>query len=106
MGKVLAKLFGKKDMRILMLGLDAAGKTSILVTIKIQNISFPATKSFHSDHYFVSTGVIFCLDDFHLFNKEVCSTSFGCVVMDLALQILLMVSVCSHLKGLQSNWLS
>ena len=30
MGKMLAKLFGKKDMRILMLGLDAAGKTSIL----------------------------------------------------------------------------
>ena len=30
MGKKLAKLFGKKDMRILMLGLDAAGKTSIL----------------------------------------------------------------------------
>ncbi|CAI7992230.1 Splicing factor 3A subunit 2 [Geodia barretti] len=30
MGKAFAKLFGKKDMRILMLGLDAAGKTSIL----------------------------------------------------------------------------
>ena len=30
MGKKFAKLFGKKDMRILMLGLDAAGKTSIL----------------------------------------------------------------------------
>ncbi len=32
MGKAFAKLFGKKDMRILMLGLDAAGKTSILNT--------------------------------------------------------------------------
>lgn len=31
MGKMFAKLFGKKDMRILMLGLDAAGKTSILL---------------------------------------------------------------------------
>lgn len=30
MGKMLSKIFGKKDMRILMLGLDAAGKTSIL----------------------------------------------------------------------------
>ena len=30
MGKALSRLFGKKDMRILMLGLDAAGKTSIL----------------------------------------------------------------------------
>ena len=33
MGKALAKLFGKKDMRILMLGLDAAGKTSILLIL-------------------------------------------------------------------------
>ena len=29
MGAKFRKLFGKKDMRILMLGLDAAGKTSI-----------------------------------------------------------------------------
>lgn len=28
MGKLLSKIFGKKEMRILMLGLDAAGKTS------------------------------------------------------------------------------
>ena len=28
MGLALKKLFGKKEMRILMLGLDAAGKTS------------------------------------------------------------------------------
>jgi GTPase SAR1 family protein len=27
MGKFLSKLFGNKEMRILMLGLDAAGKT-------------------------------------------------------------------------------
>ena len=30
MGKLLSKIFGKKEMRILMLGLDAAGKTSKL----------------------------------------------------------------------------
>lgn len=28
MSKVMAKIFGSKEMRILMLGLDAAGKTS------------------------------------------------------------------------------
>ncbi|MBO8666429.1 hypothetical protein INO76_15485, partial [Staphylococcus aureus] len=27
MGKLLSKIFGNKEMRILMLGLDAAGKT-------------------------------------------------------------------------------
>ena len=30
MGKMLSKLFGNKEMRVLMLGLDASGKTSIL----------------------------------------------------------------------------
>jgi ADP-ribosylation factor protein 6 len=29
LGKALAKIFGNKEMRVLMLGLDAAGKTSI-----------------------------------------------------------------------------
>ena len=35
MGAAFRKLFGKKDMRILMLGLDAAGKTSILLNQKV-----------------------------------------------------------------------
>jgi ADP-ribosylation factor protein 6 len=30
MGAILKKLFGNKEMRILMLGLDSAGKTSEL----------------------------------------------------------------------------
>lgn len=34
MGKLLSKIFGNKEMRILMLGLDAAGKTSILLKNK------------------------------------------------------------------------
>jgi len=35
MGKSLSKLFGGKQIRILMLGLDAAGKTTILYKMKL-----------------------------------------------------------------------
>lgn len=37
MGKLLSKIFGSKEMRILMLGLDAAGKTSILSLVMKTN---------------------------------------------------------------------
>ena len=46
MGGALKKLFGKKDMRILMLGLDAAGKTSILF--------FPFSFIFFNHHFVFS----------------------------------------------------
>ena len=36
--KVLKNLFGKKEMRILMVGLDAAGKTTILYKLKLGEI--------------------------------------------------------------------
>ncbi|KAM8728694.1 ADP-ribosylation factor 1 isoform X1 [Acanthopagrus latus] len=36
--KVFAGLFGKKEMRILMVGLDAAGKTTILYKLKLGEI--------------------------------------------------------------------
>lgn len=36
--KVFAKLFSKKEMRILMVGLDAAGKTTILYKLKLGEI--------------------------------------------------------------------
>ena len=36
--KVFGKLFGKKDVRILMVGLDAAGKTTILYKLKLGEI--------------------------------------------------------------------
>ena len=39
MGKLLSKIFGNKEMRILMLGLDAAGKTSILYNFQAYNIN-------------------------------------------------------------------
>ncbi|XP_060921652.1 ADP-ribosylation factor 2a [Labrus mixtus] len=35
---VFSKLFGKKEMRILMVGLDAAGKTTILYKLKLGEI--------------------------------------------------------------------
>ena len=42
MGNVFARLFaglfGKKEMRILMVGLDAAGKTTILYKLKLGEI--------------------------------------------------------------------
>lgn len=38
LSKLLDKLFGKKEMRILMVGLDAAGKTTILYKLKLGEI--------------------------------------------------------------------
>ena len=36
--KLFGKLFGKKEVRILMVGLDAAGKTTILYKLKLGEI--------------------------------------------------------------------
>ena len=40
MGKMLSKIFGNKEMRILMLGLDAAGKTSTFIFVSCFFSSF------------------------------------------------------------------
>ncbi|KAI3656598.1 hypothetical protein MP638_003025 [Amoeboaphelidium occidentale] len=47
-GKLLNKLFGNKEMRILMLGLDAAGKTTILYKLKLnQSVTTIPTVGFN-----------------------------------------------------------
>lgn len=38
--KLFDKLWGKKEMRILMVGLDAAGKTTILYKLKLGEIVY------------------------------------------------------------------
>eukprot|EP01107_Rhizomastix_libera_P018516 TRINITY_DN964_c0_g1_i2.p1 TRINITY_DN964_c0_g1~~TRINITY_DN964_c0_g1_i2.p1 ORF type:complete len:175 (-),score=5.49 TRINITY_DN964_c0_g1_i2:262-786(-) len=48
MGGKFAKLFGNKEMRVLMLGLDNAGKTTILYKLKLgQNVSTIPTVGFN-----------------------------------------------------------
>jgi ADP-ribosylation factor protein 1 len=38
-GKLFSQLFGKKEMRILMVGLDAAGKTTIHLPKQLKLVS-------------------------------------------------------------------
>jgi ADP-ribosylation factor protein 1 len=55
--KLFDKLWGKKEMRILMVGLDAAGKTTILYKLKLGEIvtTIPTigmiSPSCHYHHY-------------------------------------------------------
>ena len=35
LSKMMGKIFGSKEMRLLMLGLDAAGKTTILYRLRV-----------------------------------------------------------------------
>ncbi|KAI9850539.1 MAG: ADP-ribosylation factor, Arf Arf6 [Vezdaea acicularis] len=48
MSKMMARFFGSKEMRLLMLGLDAAGKTTILYKLKIgQDVTTIPTVGFN-----------------------------------------------------------
>ena len=50
-GKVFSKLVSKKDCRILMVGLDAAGKTTILYKLKLGEVvtTIPTIGNFSLD---------------------------------------------------------
>ncbi|KAL5541449.1 hypothetical protein UlMin_009159 [Ulmus minor] len=103
--KLFNRLFAKKDMRILMVGLDAAGKTTILYKLKLgeivttiptigfnvetveyKNISFTVWDVGGQDkirplwrHYFQNTqGLIFVVDSTiysHWYIQSTCATS-------------------------------
>ncbi|XP_071851006.1 ADP-ribosylation factor 6 [Apostichopus japonicus] len=48
MGNLIPKMFGRREMRILMLGLDAAGKTTILYKLKLgQSVTTIPTVGFN-----------------------------------------------------------
>lgn len=58
--KLFDKLWGKKEMRILMVGLDAAGKTTILYKLKLGEIvtTIPTIGMIapFADHHLVNPG--------------------------------------------------
>ncbi|RRT68873.1 hypothetical protein BHE74_00007702 [Ensete ventricosum] len=51
-GKLFSRLFAKKEMRILMVGLDAAGKTTILYKLKLGEIvtTIPTIGGYYPSH--------------------------------------------------------
>lgn len=60
----MKSLIGKKEMRILMVGLDAAGKTTILYKLKLGEIvtTIPTIgKSFRNISPCISTAIQVCL---------------------------------------------
>ena len=54
--KLFSRLFAKKEMRILMVGLDAAGKTTILYKLKLGEIvtTIPTIGKFLHSSLFIS----------------------------------------------------
>ena len=84
MGKILSKVFGNKEMRILMLGLDAAGKTTILYKLKLgQSVNTIPTVGFNVEtvtyknvKFNVWVGVHRAVDNFGLAIAAVTYTHF------------------------------
>ncbi|KAE9597983.1 putative small GTPase superfamily, ARF/SAR type, P-loop containing nucleoside triphosphate hydrolase [Lupinus albus] len=55
--KLFSRLFAKKEMRILMVGLDAAGKTTILYKLKLGEIvtTIPTIGKFLHFHFILKS---------------------------------------------------
>jgi GTPase SAR1 family protein len=68
--KLFDKLWGKKEMRILMVGLDAAGKTTILYKLKLGEIV--TTIPTIGMHFTVQISIVFVrlCADFFLFRFQ------------------------------------
>ncbi|KAL1297358.1 hypothetical protein AAFC00_004899 [Neodothiora populina] len=107
--KMMAKIFGSKEMRLLMLGLDAAGKTTILYKLKLdQDVTTIPTVGFNVEtvtykntkfnvwdvggqdkirplwrHYFSGTqGLIFVIDSNDRDRMEEAKTELTRIIQD------------------------
>ena len=68
----MSKIFGNREMRILMLGLDAAGKTTILYKLKLgQSVTTIPTVGFNVEtvSYKVRTQFAYCVCFFSVFSS-------------------------------------
>jgi ADP-ribosylation factor protein 1 len=64
--KLFSRLFAKKEMRILMVGLDAAGKTTILYKLKLGEIVTTIPTIGMLSKYYWYFGVVLVLNLFGL----------------------------------------
>lgn len=107
--KILDKIFGSKEMRLLMLGLDAAGKTTILYNLKLeQDVTTIPTVGFNVEtvtykntkfnvwdvggqdkirplwrHYFSGTqGLVFVIDSSDRDRLEEAKTELARIIQD------------------------
>jgi GTPase SAR1 family protein len=72
--KLFSRLFAKKEMRILMVGLDAAGKTTILYKLKLGEIvtTIPTIGKFLDSSLFIS--FMYAFENIH--QDMICITEF------------------------------
>ena len=136
LGKALSRLFGKKEARILMVGLDAAGKTTILYklklgevittiptigfnveTIEYKNISFTVWDIGGQDiirllwkHYYQNTqGIIFVVDSTDEERFETVKLELNRMIVDEDLQdacLLVLANKCDLSNAIRPSALA